>query len=167
MCEANKTTQRIKIEPLWLTLRLCPPFSTLFFLSYFLDLILSRSVIIFGCVYLGSTSALNAILSSSVVLLQISYCVPVILLIVRGRHLLDTAAGPVLSQQPRTINLGRFGLPINLFGVLFAIFTSVFFCFPPELPVSGPNMNYVSVVIAIVFIISGLTYWIQGKKYTG
>jgi choline transport protein len=33
-------------------------------------------VIIFGCIYLGSSSALNAILSSSVVFLNVSYCIP-------------------------------------------------------------------------------------------
>jgi amino acid transporter len=33
-------------------------------------------VIVFGCIYLGSNSALNAILSSSVVFLNISYSIP-------------------------------------------------------------------------------------------
>ena len=33
-------------------------------------------VIVFGCIYLGSSSALNAILSSSVVFLNISYSIP-------------------------------------------------------------------------------------------
>lgn len=80
---------------------------------------------------------------------------------------MQEAAGPVLSQQPRTVDLGRFGLPINLFGVLFAIFTSVFFCFPPELPVTGSNMNYVSVVLGVVLVISSVTYLVQGKKFTG
>lgn len=33
-------------------------------------------VVVFGCIYLGSSSALNAILSSSVVFLNISYSIP-------------------------------------------------------------------------------------------
>lgn len=33
-------------------------------------------VVVFGCIYLGSDSALNAILSSSVVFLNISYSIP-------------------------------------------------------------------------------------------
>jgi choline transport protein len=33
-------------------------------------------VIIFGCIYLGSSAALNAILSSSVVFLNVSYSIP-------------------------------------------------------------------------------------------
>jgi len=91
-------------------------------------------VIIFGLIYLGSSSALNAILSSSVVMLQWSYCVPVTLLLIRGRGLLDTIANeeeerlgnsssPV--QVTRRYNLGKFGYAINIWGVLFALFTSI------------------------------------------
>lgn len=93
-------------------------------------------VVIFGCVYLGSSSALNAILSSSVVMLQWSYCVPVTLLLIRGRGLLDvvhqeeeekggTPDDVSSAGQARRYNLGRFGYIINLWGVLFAIFTSI------------------------------------------
>jgi len=54
----------------------------------------STLVIIFGLIYLGSSSALNAILSSSVVFLNISYCIPIALLIFRGRHLLEPESFP-------------------------------------------------------------------------
>jgi choline transport protein len=101
-------------------------------------------VIIFGLIYLGSSSALNAILSSSVVMLQWTYCVPVILLLVRGRGLLDqiaseefssaasngnegkdAAAVSVQSLSKRRFNMGRWGYIVNLWGVLFGLFTSV------------------------------------------
>lgn len=101
----------------------------------------TAAVIIFGLVYLGSTSALNAILSSSVVMLQWSYCVPVTLLLIRGRGLLDVIAreeeerlggGDSLQnggisplKVTRRYNLGKFGYIINIWGVLFAIFTSI------------------------------------------
>lgn len=39
-------------------------------------LLTTACVIVFGCIYLGSDSALNAILSSSVVFLNISYSIP-------------------------------------------------------------------------------------------
>ena len=94
------------------------------------------TVIIFGCVYLGSSSALNAILSSSVVMLQLSYSIPIILLLIRGRGLLDEiaieeeekaggTADPTQGQPVRQYNLGRMGYLINLWSVLFAIFTSI------------------------------------------
>lgn len=105
-------------------------------------------VIIFGLIYLGSSSALNAILSSSVVMLQWTYCVPVILLLVRGRSLLDEIANeeyetamstskegtngraPSTSTSfsaKRSYNMGKWGYLVNAWGVLFALFTSILY----------------------------------------
>ncbi|CAO1632880.1 unnamed protein product [Parajaminaea phylloscopi] len=119
-------------------------------------------VIIFGCVYLGSSSALNAILSASVVLLQLSYVIPVILLLVRGRRLLDEVSFHV---GPRYFNLGRFGYPIGIWSVFFGLFTGVFFLFPPELPVTGNNMNYTVVAVAVVWILAALSWIFHGRKH--
>ncbi|CDU26232.1 related to Choline permease [Sporisorium scitamineum] len=117
-------------------------------------------VIIFGCVYLGSSSALTAILSSSVVLLQLSYIIPITLLLARGRKILDDA-----TPEKRHFNLGsRLGPLVNIFAILFVLFTNVFFLFPPDLPVTGPNMNYTIVVIAVVAIMSAVAWLVQGRK---
>lgn len=119
-------------------------------------------VIIFGCIYLGSSSALNAILSSSVVLLQFSYIIPIILLLVRGRKMLD-AATP--DQTKRKFNLGRIlGPIINLFAITFVLFTNVFFLFPPELPTTASNMNYTIVVVAVVALLSAAAWAVEGSK---
>lgn len=48
--------------------------------------------------------------------------------------------------------------------VAFIIVTSVCFLLPPALPVSGTSMNYVSVVIAIVFLLCLITWLIDGRK---
>ncbi|SJX63284.1 related to Choline permease [Sporisorium reilianum f. sp. reilianum] len=117
-------------------------------------------VVIFGCVYLGSSSALNAILSSSVVLLQLSYIVPIALLLVRGRKVLDDA-----TPEKRHFDLGpRLGPVVNAFAIVFVLFTNVFFLFPPELPVTGPNMNYTVVVVAVVAIMSVVAWFVQGRN---
>lgn len=55
---------------------------------------LPRSHIADSVVDLGSSSALNAILSSSVVFLNISYSIPIVLLLVRGRQLLRPHSFP-------------------------------------------------------------------------
>lgn len=41
--------------------------------------------------------------------------------------------------------MGIFGYAINVFALLFVIFTSVFFMFPPFIPVTALSMNYVVV----------------------
>ncbi|GAA5952667.1 hypothetical protein JCM3765_002240 [Sporobolomyces pararoseus] len=123
-------------------------------------LLTSTLVIIFGLIYLGSSSALNAILSSSVVFLNVSYCIPIALLICRGRHLLEPESFPA-----RTWNLGPILGPLaNIVALAFTAFTTVFFVFPPELPVTGSNMNYAIAVFGFVFIVSVITWVIQGRK---
>lgn len=83
-------------------------------------------VIVFGCIYLGSDSALNAILSSSVVFLNVSYSIPsehrlvsqiltliiylcclVLLVVIRGRKILRPPSLP----EP-TLTLGPILGPI-------------------------------------------------------
>lgn len=44
--------------------------------------------VIFGCIFLGSSSAFNAILSASVVALGVSYAIPVVINCLRGRRML-------------------------------------------------------------------------------
>lgn len=51
------------------------------FLTAFIDVLL-------GCIFLGSTSAFNAIASASIVALGVSYAIPIIILCLRGRHVL-------------------------------------------------------------------------------
>lgn len=88
--------------------------------------------VIFGCIFLGSSSAFNAIISASVVALGVSYAIPVAINCLRGRRMLP----------PRAFTLPSwFAWPANLIGVAYVIVTTVLFLFPPELPVTGSNMS--------------------------
>lgn len=117
-------------------------------------------VLIFGCVFLGSTSAFNAITSASVVALGLSYGIPIMINCLRGRKQLPPTRTFILPEW--------FGWTINLMGIAFVIVTTVLFVFPPELPVTGSNMNYCIVAFAIVFIISLIQWFVDGRKnYTG
>lgn len=113
-------------------------------------------VLIFGLIFLGSTSAFNAITSASVVALGLSYGIPPAINILRGRRMLPKDR-PFRLPEP----IGWF---VNIAGVAFTILTTVLFVFPPELPVTGNNMNYCIAAFAIVFIISLLTWIFDGRK---
>lgn len=89
-------------------------------------------VIIFGCIFLGSSSAFNAILSASVVALGLSYGIPIAINCLRGRKMLGPR--PFVLREP-------FGWIANLIGVIYVIITTVLFVFPPDLPVTGTNMS--------------------------
>lgn len=117
-------------------------------------------VIIFGCIFLGSSSAFNAITSASVVALSITYAIPIALNVLQGRKGLPDNRAFVLPSW--------FAWIANLIGIAYVALTSVLFLFPPDLPVDSNNMNYCVVAFGIWLFISLLTYIFDGRKnYTG
>ncbi|KAJ4854698.1 amino acid permease domain-containing protein [Trichoderma breve] len=119
--------------------------------------------ILFGLLYLGPVVAFSAYVASCTIFLNMSYSVPILVLLVRGRKVLAN------YQSAKTpFKMGRvFGLIVNIIAALYVVVTSVFFCFPTFLPVTGNNMNYVCVVIGIFAMVVGV-YWIFfGKNFLG
>ncbi|EGR51030.1 amino acid transporter-like protein [Trichoderma reesei QM6a] len=119
--------------------------------------------ILFGLLYLGPVVAFSAYVASCTIFLNVSYAIPIIVLLIRGRKVLDhyqTAKTP--------FKLGKtFGLVVNIVGALYVVVTSVFFCFPTFLPVTGNSMNYVCVVIGIFGIVVGIYWLLFGKTFLG
>lgn len=112
-------------------------------------------VLLYGLLYLASTTAFNSIVTSAVLFLNITYTVPQGILLSRGReeHL-----------PPRYLNLGWLGYFCNIFSVLLIVVLGVFVCLPPSLPVTAATMNYICVIIVGLFaIILGL--WFTGGKW--
>ncbi|KAK5163072.1 hypothetical protein LTR04_002782 [Oleoguttula sp. CCFEE 6159] len=117
-------------------------------------------VIIFGCIFLGSTSAFFAIISASVVALGVSYAMPISINVLQGRRKLPPNRAFILPEW--------FAWPANLIGIAYVIVTTVLFLFPPALPVTGENMNYCVVAFLIVLVISTVQWFVDGRKhYTG
>ncbi|KAI4619094.1 uncharacterized protein J4E87_007681 [Alternaria ethzedia] len=115
--------------------------------------------ILFGLILIGSSSAFNALISSSVVALGVSYAIPVAINVCRGRKML----GPRAFVLP-----GPLGWIANLIGIAYTIITTVLFLFPPELPVSASSMNYCVVAFGIILFISTFQWFIDGRKnFTG
>ncbi|KAH7176998.1 amino acid/polyamine transporter I [Dactylonectria macrodidyma] len=119
--------------------------------------------VLFGLLYLGPAVAFNAFIASCTILLNISYAFPIFILNIRGRGIL---AKHQSLETPWKLG-DRLGLVLNWIASLYVLVTSVFFCFPPALPVTGNLMNYVSVVIGI-FVAVIASYWIVcGKTFEG
>ncbi|KAJ5864528.1 Amino acid/polyamine transporter I [Penicillium soppii] len=120
--------------------------------SLYLNLAL---VTIFGCIFLGSSSAFNAIVSASVVLLDLSYAMPIAVNCARGRRMLPE----------RSFNLAPwFGWTINLISLAYIALTTILFLFPPSIPATGSSMNYCVAAFGIVFIISTIQWIVDGRK---
>ncbi|KAF2708288.1 choline transport protein [Pleomassaria siparia CBS 279.74] len=111
-------------------------------------------VAIVGCLYLASLTAFNSMITACIVLLYISYSIPIICLLIRGR---DTI-------KPGPFWLGPFGLFSNIVLLCWTLFTLVMYSFPYTKPIKSSNMNYVSAVYGVVTIIMVADWVVRGRK---
>ncbi|KAK6197073.1 amino acid permease-domain-containing protein [Scheffersomyces amazonensis] len=109
---------------------------------------------VIGCIYMGSSTAYNSMIIGGVVFQMLAYSIPVTFLLINGRD--SIKHGPFW--------LGKIGLFSNWVTLGWTVFTTVFYSFPPVMPVTGGNMNYVSVVIG-VFAAYCVIYWIARGRY--
>ncbi|KAJ5632666.1 hypothetical protein N7490_009005 [Penicillium lividum] len=112
-------------------------------------------------IQIGSTAAFNAILSLSTLGLYISYLIPLILLI--SKRFMTPHDIP-----HGTFSLGKFGLPINILAILFAIYFIIFLPFPATVPVTAENMNYAGPVLGLVMLFACGDWIVRGRhKWEG
>ncbi|KAI9889102.1 MAG: hypothetical protein M1814_005826 [Vezdaea aestivalis] len=120
---------------------------------------ISGFVTVLGCVYLGSTTAFQALISSFVVLSTLSYGGAILPHVLTGRR--NIAPGPFYMGH-------RLGMAVNIAALAYIAVTCVFFCFPFVLPVTPRNMNYTTVIgVGLMAIVS--VWWFFGvrKDYQG
>ncbi|KAF2257408.1 choline transport protein-like protein [Trematosphaeria pertusa] len=111
-------------------------------------------VAIVGCLYLASLTAFNSMITACIVLLYISYSIPVICLLLKGRS----------NLKPGPFFLGPVGLVANCVLLAWTLFTLVMYSFPYAKPVKAGNMNYVSAVYAVVTSIMAVDWLVRGRK---
>lgn len=102
-------------------------------------------------ILLTSPSAFNAIVSASVVLLGISYGMPIAVNCCRGRTMLPERSF-VLSEivgwivnlvwdPPLRLHWNYYWLKTSQVSLAYIALTTILFLFPPELPATGSNMS--------------------------
>lgn len=84
-----------------------------------------------GCLYVGSTTAFSALITSYIVLSTLSYAAAILPHVLTSRRTI--APGP--------FHLGRWGWPINIASLAYIAATVVLFCFPFMMPATVQNMN--------------------------
>ncbi|KAJ5980553.1 hypothetical protein N7481_007851 [Penicillium waksmanii] len=116
-------------------------------------------VICFGCIFLGSSSAFNAIISASVVALDLSYAMPILVNCLQGRKALPKGSW----KLPNAL-----GWIADIVALSYIALTTVLFVFPPSSTVTGSSMNYCVAAFAIIIIISAFQWIVDGRKnFTG
>ncbi|PGG96979.1 hypothetical protein AJ79_09386 [Helicocarpus griseus UAMH5409] len=110
-----------------------------------------------GAVQIGSTTALNALLGGASLCGKSSFGLCIVLLLWRGRDVLD---------ENRWLNLGRYGLVVDIVAVIWVAWMCIWISFPLYIPVTASSMNYASIIFAgIVFI--GTVYYFLGYRCLG
>lgn len=113
---------------------------------------------ILGLIYLGSSAAFNAFTGVATICLSVSYGIPILISLCRGRKMVRDAP----------FSLGRFGYLINAVTVLWITFAVVLFTVPTAIPVTPATMNYASVVFAAFTSVSAVWYILWGRaNYKG
>ncbi|KAI9274656.1 amino acid/polyamine transporter I [Phascolomyces articulosus] len=106
---------------------------------------------------LGSDVYLSIVLSTTVIFMNTSYCIPCVCRLIWKRH--DMPKGP--------FNLGRYSILIHSIAVAWILFIDVIMCMPRQVnPLVLLSMNWSSVMLGfVIFIAFGL--WIIGPTVKG
>ena len=116
-----------------------------------------------GLLYVGNTTAFNAVLSMAILGCYASYVLPIAYMLAYGRK---PSAHRIVRFGP--YNLGKWGPAINILALLWGTLAMLFSMFPSLQPVTAENMNYSSVVMG-GWVVLGAAYFVvfQRKSYTG
>lgn len=120
-----------------------------------------------GLIYLGSTTAFNAVLSMAILGMYASYFSPIIFMLIYGRR---SSAAIIRGLGSGMFNLGpRWGPVINVIAMMWLVLAMVFSTFPTVEPVTPNNMNYCVVVTMGWMFIGGMYYYLFGgkRRFTG
>lgn len=111
-----------------------------------------------GFIYLGNSTAFNAVLAMAVLGLYASYLIPIVYFMVYGRPKF-TARDYGVFKLPKSL-----GLALNLLSCAWLILAMVFSTFPIFMPVTPQNMNYSIVVMVGWVVLGGVYYLVSGRR---
>ena len=112
--------------------------------------------LLLGFVYLGSTTAFNAVISMAIIGMYLSYALPIAYMLFCGRGL----GGP----QPGPFKMGHvMGMLTNSVALIWLIAAMFFSTWPNFYPVTAQNMNYSIVVLAGWVAIGAVYYVVHGR----
>ncbi|KAJ9132622.1 Choline transport [Pleurostoma richardsiae] len=124
-------------------------------------------VCVLGCIYLGSTTAFNALLGTGLIFQQLSFAIPAVLILgyrFRGLEAME-------SVLPKQGQRGKFRMPnvvgyvANILTIILGLLALVFYDLPAELPVTAGNMNYACAVFGVCTLLAVVNWFCHAKKH--
>ena len=117
--------------------------------------------VLISLIYIGSITALYAILSICLVAFLQCYMISLSCVLWRRIYYPETL-------PPRYFNLGRWGVPLNTWSVVYCAWAFVWSFWPETTPVDATNFNWASpLFVGTVLISLGLWFLGRRKYYTG
>jgi len=110
--------------------------------------------LILGLIYFGAPVAFNAFSGVGVICLTLSYAIPILVSLIRGRS----------QVREGQFHLKGLGVFCNVVALAWSALAIPLFSMPTTLPVTPQLMNYASVVFAAFFLIATVWYFAWGKK---
>jgi amino acid transporter len=107
-------------------------------------------------IYIASATAFNAFISLQSFAIYFSYFFPIFFMLLRKLR------GPPPPYGP--FQLGRFGIPINIFSLCYLVFVLLWMPFPQFLPVVKDNMNYSGPIFGGVLVLALAHWFLRGRK---
>lgn len=114
-----------------------------------------------GLLVLGSQLAFFAILSGGGIAIQISFIIPILCVMLRGRD-------SILPEGRPQFNLGkRWGNIINVASLAWSVIVVLFYVFPQYMPVVGDiaNMNWSVAILGAVAMFAGISWVLTARKH--
>lgn len=125
-------------------------------------------VMLLALLNVGSTAAtaFSAFIALSSLGLYSSYIIAIsCILHARYTGRLGDKAGAAVLQYGEWRMWKGWGVPVNVFALLWTIYLTIWLPFPTTLPVTGTNMNYALPIYAFV-VFAALAYWFAwGKRH--
>ncbi|CAG9984530.1 unnamed protein product [Clonostachys byssicola] len=112
-----------------------------------------------GLIYLGSTAALNAILSMAAIGMYLSYILPIIYMLVYGRRRHETKRSYRYLRLPDWL-----GVSLNVVSIVWIVLVIIFSTFPSTMPVTAETMNY-SIVVLAGWLVFGVVYYLTYGRH--
>ncbi|KAJ9642685.1 hypothetical protein H2204_002333 [Knufia peltigerae] len=112
-----------------------------------------------GLLNIASTAAFGAILSLTVVALNLSYLFPVVAILYRRLRTPE-----MLTWGPWKLSHAS-GIICNIISICWIIFVTAFLLLPASKPVTALNMNYASAVLGAVLIFAGIDWMFRGRRH--
>lgn len=114
-------------------------------------------VIILACLNIGSTAAFGAFISLSSISLFASYIIAI-----------GCMVGARFSKEGVELgewNMGRLGLPVNVFAIIYSLYVAVFLAFPSYRPVTAQNMNYAAPIFGAAVLFTLLSWLVWARTH--